>query len=210
MTVQSVMIDTESLYTISAGGYSATVDAFARDPDAGTLWFVSMVGAEKEVKSIWGALLKQPPDPAHLVRGVDGMAISGGYHRCAIPPSTIGTWTTKIQKLPSSGGWHALVFTRVAEYAFERDDFLLLMESEEDAAALHYRFLDRRSPLPLHHDWAGWLWERGRRRKEIEKLDSQGIIAYRCSPDSEALREDLSMAVGMGALTLPNEGASDG
>ena len=47
-------------------------------------------------------------------------------------------------------------------------------------------------------------------RQEIVRLDSQGIVAYRCSPDSEALREDLSMAVGLGTLTLTPEGESDG
>ncbi len=210
MTVQSAMIDAESLFTVNAGGFSATADAFARDPQDGTLWFLSMVGSQTALKAIWASMLKQPPEPAHLIQGADGMAVSGGYQRCVIPHSTIGTWTTKIQKLPSSGGWHALVFTRMAEYAFERDDFLLLAESEDAAPALHHRFLDRRSALPLHRNWADWLWKRGQRRKEIVKLDSQGIVAYRCSPDSEELREDLSMAVGMGALTLPSEVASDG
>lgn len=210
MTVQTEMIDAESLYTVNAGGFSATADAFARDPQDGTLWFLSMVGSQTALKAIWGSMLKQPPEPAHLIRGVDGMAVSGGYQRCAIPHSTIGTWTTKIQRLPSSGGWHALVFTRMAEYAFERDDFLLLAESEDVAPALHHRFLDRRSPLPLHRAWADWLWKRGQRRKEIVKLDSLGIPAYRCSPDSEALREDLSMAVGTGAISLPNERVTDG
>ena len=68
----------------------------------------------------------------------------------------------------------------------------------------------RRSPLPLHRDWADWLWKRSQRRPEIVRLDSQGIVAYRCSPDSEALREDLSMAVGMGTLTLTPEGDTNG
>ena len=210
MTVQNALIDAESLYTVNAGGFSATADAFARDPGDGTLWFLSMVGAQTALKAIWGSMLKQPPEPAHLIRGVDGLAISGGYQRCVIPPSTVGTWTTKIQRLPSSGGWHALVFTRMAEYAFDRDDFLLIAESEEAAPALHHRFLDRRSPLPHQRDWADWLWKRGQRRKEIVRLDSQGIVAYRCSPDSEALREDLSMAVSMGALTVERPENSDG
>ena len=46
-----------------------------------------------------------------------------------------------------SGGWHALVYTKTAEYAFERDDFLLLAQSEEEAPEIHRRFLDKRSPL---------------------------------------------------------------
>ncbi len=205
-------INPEDLYTINAGGFSATVDAFARDDTEG-LWFLSMVGSQTALKAIWASLLKQPPDSAHLIRGADGMALSGGYKRCVVPHETIGTWTTKIARLPVSGGWHALVYTRTAEYAFERDDFLLLAQSEEDAPALHHRFLDKRSPLPLHRSWADWLWRKGLRNGAIVPLRSVGVFAYRCKPNAEWLKEDLSEAVASGRLTLPkNDGeeATDG
>ena len=58
----------------------------------------------------------------------------------------------------------------MAEYAFERDTFLLLAPGEDEAPALHQRFLDRRSPLPLHRAWAEWLWRRGLARREIVPL----------------------------------------
>ena len=199
-------LDPEDLFTISAGGFSATADAFARDDATDGLWFVSMVGSQTALKAIWASLLKQPPDVAHIIRGADGMALSGGYQQCVVPYETIGTWTTKIARLPVSGGWHALVFTKTAEYAFERDDFLLLAQSEGEAPALHHRFLDKRSPLPLHRSWAGWLWERGLENGEIAPLQSSGVVAYRCSPNAERLREDLSGAVASGRLTLPEEG----
>ena len=77
--------DPRELYTVSAGGFSATADAFARDPDSEGLWFLSMVGSQSAVKAIWAALLKQPPAAAHLLAGTDGMALSGGFHGCAIP-----------------------------------------------------------------------------------------------------------------------------
>ena len=102
----------QDLHTVSAGGFSATADAFARDEEAETLWFLSMVGSQTALKAIWACLLKQPPDTAHLIRGVEGMALSDGYQRCAIPHNTIGTWTTKIGRLPITGGWHALVYVR--------------------------------------------------------------------------------------------------
>ena len=197
------------LFTISAGGFSAAVDAFARDEGTEGLWFVSMVGSQTALKAIWASLLKQHPDAAHLIRGADGMALHGGYQKCVIPYETIGTWTTKIVRLPVSGGWHALVYTKQAEFRFEKDTFLLLAQSVEEAPALHHRFLDKRSPLPLHGSWAGWLWERGIEEGEIVPLQSVGISAYRCSPKADKLREDLSDAVASGRLTLPRE-ASDG
>ena len=64
----------EDLYTINAGGFSATADAFARDPDSCGLWFLSMVGSQTAVKAIWASLLKQPPGPGphHQGRGRHG------------------------------------------------------------------------------------------------------------------------------------------
>ena len=198
-------LDPEALYTINAAGFSATADAFARDEATGGLWFVSMVGSQTALKAIWASLLKQPPDVAHLIQGADGMALSGGYERCGIPSGTVGTWTTKIAKLPVSGGWHALVYTKMAQYASEHDTFLLLAQTEGEAPRLHYRFLDKRSPLPLHPSWADWLWRRGLQKEEITQLQSAGVVAYRCNPNPESLKEDLSQAVASGLLTLPGE-----
>ena len=209
MLAADAAINPDDLYTISANGFSATADAFARDPDSEGLWFLSMVGAQSALKAIWAALLKRPPESAHLLAGADGLALSGGFHRCEVPHETIGTWTTKIARLPVSGGWHGMVYTRMAEYAFERDVFLLLAPGEDEAPALHHRFLDRRSPLPLHRSWAEWLWRRGLAEGEISRLQSAGIAAWRCAPDAEALRDDLAAAVAAGTLTLPRETASN-
>lgn len=198
----------EDLWTVSAAGFSATVDAFARDPESHGLWFLSMVGSQTALKAIWAALLKQPPESAHLAKGADGTALSGGYRRCAIPQATVGTWTTKIARLPGSGGFHALVYTKLAQFANESDSFLLLAGDERDAPSLHHRFLDRRSPLPLHRSWAGWLWDRGIATGEIVPLESAGIAAYRCHPDGERLRADLSEAVASGAVRLTGDDPS--
>ena len=209
MTASCDPPDAADLHTISAGGFSATVDAFARDDRDRTIWFLSMVGSQTALKAIWAALLKQPPEAAHLMQGADGTALSGGYQRCVIPPHTVGTWTTKIVRLPATGGYHALVFTKLAEFAHDSDSFLLLASDEREAPALHHRFLDRRSPLPLHRSWADWLWERGIATGEIVPLQSAGIAAFLCNPDGERLRTDLSEAVASGTLTLA-EGEAHG
>ena len=87
----------------------------------------------------------------------------------------------------------------MAEYAFDREAFLLLAQNEEEAPALHYRFLDRRSPLPLHRSWADWLWRRGLEAGEIAPLQSAGVLAYRCDPDPERLRRRPLRGGGLGA-----------
>ncbi len=197
------------LYTITAGGFSASCDAFARDPETDGLWFLSMVGSQTALKAIWAALLKQPPEAAFLIKGADGLPHLGGYQRCIVPPETIGTWTTKIARLSAAGGWHAMVYTRMAEFAFEREQFLLLAPSEREAPALHRRFLDHRSDLPLHHSWADWLWRTGLNDETVVPLQSAGVTAYRCRPDHERLREQLSEAVAAGRLTLPKQPTTD-
>ena len=174
---------------MSAAGFSATADAFARDPDSGDLWFLSMVGSQTALKAIWASLLKQPPEVAHLIKGADGAELSGGYLRCIHTlPAPLGTWTTKIARLPVTGGWHAMVYTRLAEYRFERDDFLLIARSEDEAPALHHRFLDRRSPLPLHSTWASLAMAQGtpqRRDKTIAFHGNYGLrLLPRCRDDS--------------------------
>ena len=90
------------------------------------------------------------------------------------------------------------MYTKTAEFSYEKDSFLLLSQSEEEAPALHHRFLDKRSPLPLHGSWAGWLWERGIAKEEIVPLQSVGVSAYRCSPKAKKLRERPVRRGGVG------------
>ena len=58
-------------------------------------------------------------------------------------------WAALLKQPPEAafliGGAHGMVHTRTAEFAFERDSFLLLARSERAAPALHRRFLDRGS-----------------------------------------------------------------
>ena len=200
----------QALYTITAGGFSATADAFARDEQSEGLWFVSMVGSQTALKAIWASLLKQPPDVAHIIRGADGM---GPQRRLpAVRHSPRDHRHLDDQDRPPAGVRRAgtrWCTPRPPSSATRRTSFLLLAQSEEEAPALHHRFLDKRSPLPLHGSWAGWLWERGIKEEEIVPLQSVGVFGYRCSLKAKKLREELSDAVASGRLTLPRE-ASDG
>jgi hypothetical protein len=57
--------------------------------------------------------------------------------------------------------------------------------------------------------WHGWLWERALRAGEAVALEAEGIRAYRCTPNSEALAAELSAAVRSGRLRVP-DGAEGG
>ena len=192
-----------TLHTVSAGGFSAAADAFARDDRNEDLWFLSMVGAQTALKAISACLMKSKPDPAYLAAPGGGDEVPAGYQICRLAGDSQGNWTTRIDRLPSSRSWHMMLYTKMAEYAFENKDFLLLARNEEEAPRLHHRFLDRRLAVPLHQSWDRWLWRRGRRNGTITPLQSAGISAFLCTPDEEKLREDLSDAVAMGTLALP-------
>ena len=199
------MTDTPQLHTITAGGFSATVDAFASDPERDHLWFCSMVGSQTSLKAIWAALLGSPPQPAFLTRGAVDDLHQGGYERCQIPASSIGSWKTRLARLPQAGAWHAMVYTQLAELSYERDVFLLLTPQADEAPALHWRFLNQRSELPLHHSWSDWLWRQGLDSEAIKPLKSVGLHAWYYHHDPDQLETELSAAVKSGALTLPRE-----
>ena len=197
--------NTGQLYTITAGGFSATCDAFASDPEQNQLWFCSMVGAQTSLKAIWAALLNSPPAPAFLIKGAVDELHEGGYERCQIPETSIGTWKTKVARLPQAGAWQAMVYTQMAELSFERDAFLLLSPDTSEAPALHLRFLNQRTELPIHRSWAGWLWQQGLDSEAIRPLKSEGLHAWYCHHDPQGLESELSAAVRYGALRLPRQ-----
>ena len=74
----------------------------------------------------------------------------------------------------------------------------------------HFRFLDRRVDLPLDAGWGVWLWERALRAAEAVALEAEGIRAYRCTPNPDALAVELSAAVRDGVLRVPDNEAVGG
>ena len=184
------------LQTIRIAGFTATVDACARD--GGQLWCVSLLGNQQSVRALWSRLVKG--ETAYLSE--DEL---GGGSPCWLASEAWGTWRFYSARLPSGAAYHGLLVPELAAYACDRQEFLLLARSEDEAPALHYRFLNRRLDLPLHPSWAGWLWERGLNADEVEALESVGVHAYRCRPDPSALQENISDAVRRRVLTVPDE-----
>ena len=193
--------DRAALPLLQAGGFTAHVDAYAWEPEPDPaarrmrLWLVSLLGPQQAVKALW----------ARLVRGEVATLTdeAAGVRRfCALAPEGPGGWRFHTAGLPGAAGFHGALVPEVAYYGADRRDFVLLARPEDEPAALHYRFLNRRLDLPLHPSWASWLWERSRRVGETTALESHGIRAYRCSPDPDALAADVSAAVRAGALTV--------
>jgi hypothetical protein len=184
------------LFVIRAAGFAATVDACAQD--GGQLWFLSLLGSQQAVRALWARLVKG--ETAYL--GEDELT---GGSPCWLAREAWGTWRFHGCRLPSGSAYHGMLVPELAAYASDRQDFLLLARSEEEAPALHYRFLNRRLDLPLHLSWADWLWQRGLNVGEVDALESLGVHAYRCRPDRNMLQEDITQAVQRGWLPTPLE-----
>ena len=190
------------LHTVSAGGFSATADAYAISAKHEYLWFLSMVGSQVALKAIAATIMKNPPEPCHIIRGIEGMELSGQYQTCHIPYHTIGTWTSRTTRLRNRA-YHTLVYSKKAHHDFEGAEFVILPRTEQEAPILHHTYLDARSSIPLHHTWAQWLWQRGLASGEIAPLDTSGILAYYCLPKFDKLQEDITQAIIDWQISVP-------
>ena len=179
---------------VAAGGVSAYADVFALGGHdtygAGQLelWFLSLLGPQQSVKSLWaqalkGALLTLTWDEARETRmarlaflGKDG-------------------WKRHMTALPAAAAHQVVLVPRIAHFHVEGSEFLLLPRREDEAARLHWRRLNRATDLPLYPSWDGWLWERALRLREAIPLASRGLLAYRCQVNLARLTEDVGDAV---------------
>jgi hypothetical protein len=185
---------------LQAGGFGASIDAFACEPDLDgsppkmRLWLISLLGSQQAVKALW----------AHLIKGETATltTAAGSAHFCVLSQQGPRAWRFFRASLPASNGYHGVLVPEVSLFATPCQDFLLARRGTDDAARLHYRFLNRRVALPLHPSWAEWLWERALRTGEARKLESFGMEVYRCIPDEAALGSDITAAIRRGALVL--------
>lgn len=198
-----------SLPVIQAGGFGARVDAYAVEPDGSrpwerhsfVLWYVSLLGSGEAIRAIWARLLKG--EQATIVE--EDLRVTRWVR---LAPEEKRSWKWKQAALPSSAGHHGLLLPALALYRTQRQEFLLIPPAGGEQASgqalreLFYRFLNRRVDVPLHPQWAGWLWERAMELGELRQLDGYGPRAYLCRPDAEALRSDLSVAVARGELRV--------
>jgi hypothetical protein len=195
------MVEVAPFPVLQAAGFSASVDAFAWEPDTDPavrrvrLWFVSLLGSQEAVKAVW----------ARLVTGEVAIltAVNPAEARfCALAPEGPRGWRFFTAGLRAVAGYHGVLVPESARYLAERVDFLILPRQPDEAPGLHYRFLNRRLDLPLHPDWAQWLWDRARRTGEAVALESHGLHAFRCVPNADALAADLGTAVRQGMLDV--------
>lgn len=192
-----------TLPVLHAGGFSASVDAFAWEPDAAAhrmqLWFLSLLGPKEAIKALWARLIKGE------VATISFEPL-GKARFCVLAPEGPRGWRFFTATLRAAAGYHGLLVPEAALYPAQRADFLLLPRRLDEAARLHYQFLNRRLDLPLHPNWADWLWEWALETGEAAALESHGLHAYRCSPNPTALADDLRGGVRQATLRVNDAG----
>ncbi len=193
-----------ALPVLEAGGFHASVDAFAlqEQPGGGSyqhwLWCISLLGPQQTVKALWARLLKG--ELATL-----SLETMRRVRFCRLAPEGPKGWRFFTASLPDAGGYQGVLVSEQALFTSERPDFLLLVRRTEQAPMLHYRFLNRRVDLPLHASWRYWLWDRACRTGEAAVLETGGLIAYRCSPNPAALATEVAAAVRRRLLHVGEE-----
>jgi hypothetical protein len=191
--------DSPPIHAISCAGFSAYLEAFARQQDPNgpgyRLWLVSLLGGATAVRAIWANLLDG--ELANIRRDDEPL---GWNH--ALPRDSI-RWHAHQVALPSEGALHLLLVPDRALAASTHTDFLLVPRPQDDVADLHYRFLQRRLRLPLHVAWARWLWQQAIDADEAIQLDGFGCQVFYCRPDEDRLARDLSAGVASGELGVP-------
>lgn len=205
------MAEDRPLPLVQTGGFTVSTDAFVWEPDQDAdpgrmqLWFLSLLGSQQALKAIWARLLK-----GELVT-ISREAL-GQVRFCTLAPEGPKGWRRFTAHLPAAAGHQLVLLPESARYASAREEFLILPRAVEDAPLVHFRFLDRRIDLPLHPIWRGWLWDRAIRCGEALGLEAEGVFAFRCRPNPEALATDLSAAIRDGTLGVPDQtdGAADG
>lgn len=184
---------------VAAGGVSAYADVFAlggHDTYGHAeleLWFLSLLGPQQSVKSLWaqalkGTLLTLHWERAHLT------------HMARLAFLGKDGWKRHLTTLPAAAAHQVVLVPRLAPFHAEGPEFLLLLRREEEAARRFWRRLNRATDLPLHPSWDAWLWERALRLWEATPLACRGLVAYRCQVNLARLAEDVGDAVRAGEL----------
>ena len=197
--------------------------------DTGSCTNLSMLGAKEAVRAIGASLLKAQSEVAGLERLGPG-AFTEEFQMLTIPAGTRGKGRWKQFrpiKLPESGAYHGVVYSRFVEWQYidpladdlEAHDlqrrrarqFAILPRNEDEAADLYYRFLAARVNTPLHPLWAKTLWTAALAEGEtVAPLRTVGDFSgYLCGYDPETLNERIRVLGRMGMLQVPWSGGLD-
>lgn len=166
--------------------------------------FLSIAGPREVVKGVFASILTSNGGTPLEIEQTP--ATSPWAHQTvafAIPdPTTLQTLT---RRLPS-GQVHGLLFSKTAAATHIDIPFTLLLPHDyaTQAPLRLLTALDRRTDLPLHHDWADWLWTTGLAYGSIEPLQGFGPwTGWEIDIDPDTLTKSVQDAIRSNTLPLP-------
>ena len=201
------MPEQPAVYAVNANGFTVHADAFAIDAKRDTLFFISLQGPATGVKAVFAALVNSPPQWVQLVSGHEDLT-NQLVQSVRIPTETIGTWTSKTQKLPLSGATHLIAYTKLCEPQWEpekagitKDAFVVIAHEGQDYKKLYHQQLDQMLDIPLHPSWTDWLWDHAIKSNTLNELTTLGLeSAYVATPVQARLKRDIKKAIKAGDI----------
>ena len=171
------------------------------------IWFMSAVGSQTACRAVAANILKSNPEAA-VVAPNEALMRTGRkeYYTAHRAAQAAEKWSYKIAKLPRSGAWHLLLYNLAQLHDNSAIPFILMEQrpgDDADAARMHHLYLSRRLPLPLHRNWAEWLWKQGIKRSEIKELTGIGRRLWLCRPDEESIARGLGTQLRAKKLYVP-------
>lgn len=181
---------------VAHGGAEALVHASLSTRE-GDLRFLSLGGPAEAVKAILAALGSR--QSVRLFQRETGGWVDAGWL-----VSGLVTYRMLTRKLPCSQV-HGLLYPETALPGRRSPGFTLLLPEarQAEAEARFARFLDTRTPLPLHPSWARWLWATFQAEGWLTSLEGEGPwMGWEVHWEEELLTTLVTEAIQTGTLRV--------
>ena len=111
-------------------------------------------------------------------------------------------WRRRFKQLPLSKAWHTVLWDRRLEPGYPSNDFILVSAGkDQQPSQQHFIHIRHKLRIPIHANWAEWLWTRALAMNEATPLTATNINAWHCVPSPSLLKQDITEAVKTGLLT---------
>ena len=194
-----ITIDNESVKV-----YAKSI-VFDEDQYRHPLYWMTAVGSKVALQGVFGTLVNKrwlTVRPDRESREKCGL----GYEYFVVVP-TEGHMRAVYKKLGS--GLSAMITYSSLALAERGDDSgeiaVMLCSAGEDVQSALFHFLNSRVRVPLHKDWAGWLWSTVMKKSECTRaLTGAGIAGYLLHPGvcEQVIEKEIGRAIRKGTIKV--------
>jgi hypothetical protein len=175
--------------TTESGGFRAFVDGYVLTEYGASVCYLSVYGAVGAVQSLCASLVSGR-DVQLWAKGEFGTELHKKWGKVK--------YRMVSKRLPSK---MLSMIVLIDEAVLSHDQNFVIITREHDPVDLLYRNLVHRSELPLHSDWAEWLWVTFKHFEWVTELPSCRMCGYKISFDDDELAEKIEQ--GIRSKTIP-------